>query len=85
MEEKHQVAEEKWRWVEEEHRWRRGRGGGGEAEEVEERWRRWRRGRGGGGSDESRAGAAVSGNVKESVCNGEQNLILPNTQSINRM
>ena len=36
-----------------------------------------------GGLDESRAMATVSGNVKESVCNGEQNLILPNTQSIN--
>ena len=36
-----------------------------------------------GGSDESRAMATVSGDVKESVCNGERNLILPNTQSIN--
>ena len=36
-----------------------------------------------GGLDESRAMATVSGDVKESVCNGEQNLILPNTQSIN--
>ena len=36
-----------------------------------------------GGSDESRAMATGSGDVKESVCNGEQNLILPNTQSIN--
>ena len=35
------------------------------------------------GSDESRAVATVSGDVKESVCNGERNLILPNTQSIN--
>ena len=33
--------------------------------------------------DESGAVATVSGDVKESVCNGEQNLILPNTQSIN--
>ena len=29
------------------------------------------------------AEATVSGDVKESVCNGEQNVILPNTQSIN--
>ena len=36
-----------------------------------------------GGSDESGAVAAVSGDVKESVCNREWNLILPNTQSIN--
>ena len=36
-----------------------------------------------GGSDESRAMAAVSGDVKESVCDGERNLILHNTQSIN--
>ena len=36
-----------------------------------------------GGSDESRAMATVSGDVKESVCDGEWNLILPNTQSIN--
>ena len=36
-----------------------------------------------GGLDESRAVATVSGDVKESVRNGEQNLILPNTQSIN--
>ena len=36
-----------------------------------------------GGLDESRAVATVSGDVKESVCNGEWNLILPNTQSIN--
>ena len=35
-----------------------------------------------GGSDESRAVATVSGDIKESVCNGEWNLILPNTQSI---
>ena len=33
-----------------------------------------------GGSDESGAMATVSGDIKESVCNGEQNLILPNTQ-----
>ena len=32
-----------------------------------------------GGSDESRAVATVSGDIKKSVCNGEQNLILPNT------
>ena len=38
---------------------------------------------GDGGSDESRAIAAVSGDIKESVCNGEQNLILPSTLSIN--
>ena len=38
-----------------------------------------------GGLDESGAVATVSGDVKESVCNGEQNLILPNTQSINRL
>ena len=36
-----------------------------------------------GGLDESGAMATVSGDVKESVCNGERNLILPNTQSIN--
>ena len=36
-----------------------------------------------GGLDESGAVATVSGDVKESVCNGEWNLILPNTQSIN--
>ena len=35
------------------------------------------------GSGESRAVAAVSGDVKESVCNREWNLILPSTQSIN--
>ena len=35
-----------------------------------------------GGLDESGAMATVSGDVKESVCNGERNLILPNTQSI---
>ena len=35
------------------------------------------------GSDESGAMATVSGDIKESVCNGEQNLILLNTQSIN--
>ena len=34
-------------------------------------------------SDESGAMATVSGDVKESVCNGERNLILPNTQSVN--
>ena len=33
--------------------------------------------------EEIRAKATVSGDVKESVCNGEQNVILPNTQSIN--
>ena len=33
--------------------------------------------------EEIGAGATVSGDVKESVCNGEQNVILPNTQSIN--
>ena len=37
------------------------------------------------GSDESGAVATVSGDVKELVCNGEQNLILSNTQSINRL
>ena len=36
-----------------------------------------------GGLDGSVAMATVSGDIKESVCNGEQNLILPNTQSIN--
>ena len=36
-----------------------------------------------GGLDESRAMATVSGDIKESVCDGEWNLILPNTQSIN--
>ena len=38
-----------------------------------------------GGSDESRAMATVFGDIKESVCNGEQNLILLITQSINRL
>ena len=33
--------------------------------------------------EEIRAKATVSGDVKESVCNGEQNVIFPNTQSIN--
>ena len=36
-----------------------------------------------GVSDEIGAGATVSGDIKESVCNREQNMILPNTQSIN--
>ena len=36
-----------------------------------------------GGSDEIGAGAIVSGDVKESVCNRKQNMILPSTQSIN--
>ena len=31
------------------------------------------------GLDESGAMATVSGDIKESVCNGERNLILPNT------
>ena len=35
------------------------------------------------GLDKSRAVATVSGDVKESVCNREWNLILSNTQSIN--
>ena len=39
--------------------------------------------RGHRGSDESGAVAAVSGDVKESVCNREWLLILPSTQSIN--
>ena len=40
--------------------------------------------RGDGVSEEEiGAEATVSGDVKESVCNGEQNVILPNTQSIN--
>ena len=34
-------------------------------------------------SEEIRAEANVSGDVKEPVCNGERNVILPNTQSIN--
>ena len=38
-----------------------------------------------GVSDEIRARATVSGDVKESICNGEWNVILPNTQSINRL
>ena len=38
---------------------------------------------GDGVSEEIGARATVSGDVKESVCNGEQNVILPNTQSIN--
>ena len=33
--------------------------------------------------EEIGAEATVSGDIKESVCNGEQNMILPNTQSIN--
>ena len=37
-----------------------------------------------GVSEEIRAKATVSGDVKESVYNGEWNVILPNTQSINR-
>ena len=36
-----------------------------------------------GGLDENGAVATVSGDIKESVCNGERNLILSNTQSIN--
>ena len=36
-------------------------------------------------SEEIGAEATVSGDVKESVCNGERNVILPNTQSINRL
>ena len=36
-------------------------------------------------SEEIGAGATVSGDVKESVCNRERNVILPNTQSINRL
>ena len=39
--------------------------------------------RGDGVLEEIRAEATVSGDVKESVCNGERNVILPNTQSIN--
>ena len=39
--------------------------------------------RGVGVLEEIRAEATVSGDVKESICNGEQNMILPNTQSIN--
>ena len=35
--------------------------------------------------EEIRAEATVSGDIKESVCNGEWNVILPNTQSINRL
>ena len=35
--------------------------------------------------EEIRAEATFSGDIKESVCNGEQNVILPNTQSINRL
>ena len=34
-------------------------------------------------SEEIGARAIVSGDIKESVCNGERNMILPNTQSIN--
>ena len=33
--------------------------------------------------EEIGAEATVSGDFKESVCNGEWNMILPNTQSIN--
>ena len=39
--------------------------------------------RGDGVLEEIRAKATVSGDVKESVCNREWNMILPNTQSIN--
>ena len=39
--------------------------------------------RGVGVSEDIGAEATVSGDVKESVCNRERNLILPNTQSIN--
>ena len=39
--------------------------------------------RGDGVSEEIGAKATVSGDVKESVCNREWNVILPNTQSIN--
>ena len=35
--------------------------------------------------EEIRAKATVSGDIKESVCNGEWYMILPNTQSINRL
>ena len=38
---------------------------------------------GDGVSEEIRAEATVSGDVKESVCSREWNVILPNTQSIN--
>ena len=38
-----------------------------------------------GGLDEIGARATVSGDIKESVCNREWNVILPNTQSINRL
>ena len=34
-------------------------------------------------SEEIGAKATVSDDIKESVCNGERNVILPNTQSIN--
>ena len=40
-------------------------------------------GRRGQSFEEIGAEATVSGDVKESVCNGEWNMILPNTQSIN--
>ena len=39
--------------------------------------------RGDGVSEEIGAKATISGDIKESICNGEQNVILPNTQSIN--
>ena len=39
--------------------------------------------RGDGVSEEIGVKATVSGDVKESVCNGEWNVILPNTKSIN--
>ena len=41
--------------------------------------------RGDGVLEEIGVEATVSGDVKESVCNGERNMILPNTQSINRL
>ena len=41
--------------------------------------------RGDGVLEEIGAGATVSSDIKESVCDGEWNMILPNTQSINRL
>ena len=50
---------------------------------MKETFRATSRVRGYGVSEEIRAKATVSGDVKESVCNREWNVILPNTQSIN--
>ena len=50
---------------------------------TKETFRATSRVRGDGVSEEIGAEATISGDIKESICNGEQNVILPNTQSIN--